>query len=499
MLRIVGVVSLACAVGLSGIHACGGDEFVATTQGGAGGDGGIGGDGGMVVTDGGGGAGGMPPQCFDNDMDGVTDCEGDCDDADPNSFPGNTEICGDGVDNDCDSEPDQVGACPMGLGTYVSALTGDDANNGTQLDPVATITEGVAHAVALGNGQPVFVAEGAYTDKVTLVEGVSLLGGHQCDTGSCTWARDSDTYVSDIQNQDDEGVFGDIFVTNATRIDGFTITGLPASNASTFAISLIGATAIISNNKITSGNRGCGGCDSRAIWIQGPANDPVTGVLIEGNEITSGDANDICSAVQHSFSGAPRIQLHGNRIKGGACARNLAVDMNNASFGTEIFDNEIFAGRSTGTGTDNHSFALRISGYGAIDGNRINHDPAETGTCEVMNGSLWCGGIELGGLTGSVTNNEIHGMIASARSAGIFMGEGETAIGPGDHQRQHDRSRRAGCRRCCPREHQRSAHLHHGPRHERPGWPHRQQHPVGRRGTEPLRLLRAQPDRQPHV
>ncbi len=35
------------------------------------------------------------------DADGVTDCEGDCDDADAGSYPGAAEVC-DGVDNDCD-------------------------------------------------------------------------------------------------------------------------------------------------------------------------------------------------------------------------------------------------------------------------------------------------------------------------------------------------------------------------------------------------------------
>jgi hypothetical protein len=41
----------------------------------------------------------------DVDMDGSTDCE-DCDDADPLNFPGNTEVC-DGQDNDCGVDIDE--------------------------------------------------------------------------------------------------------------------------------------------------------------------------------------------------------------------------------------------------------------------------------------------------------------------------------------------------------------------------------------------------------
>lgn len=50
------------------------------------------------------------PACADNDMDGVTDCDGDCDDSDPTVFPGAPELC-DGIDNDCDGQVDEDAGC----------------------------------------------------------------------------------------------------------------------------------------------------------------------------------------------------------------------------------------------------------------------------------------------------------------------------------------------------------------------------------------------------
>jgi cell division septation protein DedD len=63
--------------------------------------------------------------CKDEDEDGFSDCEGDCDDTNSAVYPGATEVC-DGLDNDCDGVVDEIDRDGDGW----SACNGDcdDAN-----------------------------------------------------------------------------------------------------------------------------------------------------------------------------------------------------------------------------------------------------------------------------------------------------------------------------------------------------------------------------------
>ena len=440
--------SVACgAVAIILFAACGGDEFStgsdASTSGGggegasggAGGADGGGGEGAAGAAGGMGGQGGSPPMCFDNDMDGVTDCEGDCDDTDPTSFPGNSEVCGDGADNDCDGTADQMALC-MGIGTYVSALTGDDMmGDGTQQNPVQSIAQGIANAMLIGPGQAVYVAEGNYNEPVDMVNGIDLLGGHQCDMAMCSWARDASMYISTIDNPMRGGVVADVTVRHPTRLDGFTINGLDVSGQGAFtrpgtaAVTLENGTPIVSNNIINAGDENncnsSGLCNSWGVRVVGPTNDPQNGVVIEHNRIDGGMSEDRqCAAVASDRQGAI-VKLYDNVINGGQCIWSRALTLSDPSFGTEIKRNTINNGGIHGGGT---SFAVFLNGYADFDSNLINTDPAEVKSCQNMNSNFWCGGIESSGSVATFTNNIIFG-VASPKSVGLFLSDNEAAVG----------------------------------------------------------------------
>ena len=51
--------------------------------------------------------------CIDDDGDGVALCDGDCDDTNPDAYPGATEVCNDGIDQDCNGK-DKTKGCKGG-------------------------------------------------------------------------------------------------------------------------------------------------------------------------------------------------------------------------------------------------------------------------------------------------------------------------------------------------------------------------------------------------
>jgi len=64
-------------------------------------------------------------ETIDNDDDGYTDAQGDCNDSDATVFPQAPEICGDGIDQNCDSIDD---ICDFDQDGYSTEIDCDDTN-----------------------------------------------------------------------------------------------------------------------------------------------------------------------------------------------------------------------------------------------------------------------------------------------------------------------------------------------------------------------------------
>ena len=66
---------------------------------------------------------------LDGDSDGYSSCDGDCDDGEAGAYPGNLEVCDDGLDNDCDGlADDEDDEC--GGGDDDDDTSGDDDDTG---------------------------------------------------------------------------------------------------------------------------------------------------------------------------------------------------------------------------------------------------------------------------------------------------------------------------------------------------------------------------------
>jgi len=76
----------------------------------------------------------------DADGDGYDTCSGDCDDGDAAVNPAASEICGFGVDDDCDGEVDEGCGCPV----YADAEAVGSTESGTWDDPYLSLVDAIA-------------------------------------------------------------------------------------------------------------------------------------------------------------------------------------------------------------------------------------------------------------------------------------------------------------------------------------------------------------------
>jgi hypothetical protein len=428
-----------CAItlsgGVTGLTGCG-DAFTASTDGGTGGTsttGGTAGSAGTGATGGTGAAGGTgsagggtsSSTCddVDHDGDGTSSCTGDCDDQNPFVHPGALEICGDGVDEDCDGK-DNLGEECAGYSVYVSQLKGSVGAKGTMDDPVATIAEGVSHAQLLGGQAAVLVAAGSYAEDVTVVGKISLVGGY--DPGD--WAkRDPKTQVTSIKSPTETGLKL-VGVDEQMIVDGFSIFGraVQSGAASSAAVTIDGGGPVLSNDVISGGTVADGGGSSVGVRIlenSGPAHKPRLWVDV----ITAGpDASGPTYGVVVDAKSA-EVSLVGDVITAGKGTNSVGL-LVSAAKSVVVFKTALQSDVATGdNSTPSASLGAWVkTGELLFDSNLVNADQLNSPP-RCFTPDVWCGGLRVSTGAATIVNNVIFGS-ASDRSAGIHLLEEDDSL-----------------------------------------------------------------------
>ncbi len=132
---------------------------------------------------------------------------------------------------------------------------------GTVQSPCATIGFGITRADTPPLKRRVRVSDGVYSESISLVAGVDVLGGHH----RTTWVRDPDLNITIIEGQSGAAqhkkAVSAIGIQEATTLDGFVVNGESAlSEGNSYAVYIrdSGAALEITNNRIFAGDGGRG-------------------------------------------------------------------------------------------------------------------------------------------------------------------------------------------------------------------------------------------------
>lgn len=389
-----------------------------STGGSTGGTASTGGAGGSSSSSGGGTGGGITCDDADRDGDGYSECAFDCDDDNPFVHPGALEICGDGADEDCDGTDNLLDECNA-YSTYVSPY-GLSGATGTRTDPVATIAEGIEHAMLLGVPAAVLVAAGTYSEDVTVTGAVSLVGGYD----PFDWAvRDPAAQPTILKSTTVSGLKLSA-VDGEMLVDGFTIYGRNVSSGSesSAAVTVDGGGPVISGCKINGGQITMGTGQTAVVRV---VEDSAAGVhtRLWSNTLLAGSAAAGASYGVEIDADLMDVTIADTDVSSAKGVDSVALKITKAAKVT-VWKSTFQSGTATGSGAGDDSDSLGVWAVKCdlvFDSNIVNSEQFMNPP-QCFTPGAWCGGVRLSTGAAIVTNNVILGS-GSDRSAAIHLQE----------------------------------------------------------------------------
>ncbi len=164
---------------------------------------------------------------------------------------------------------------------YVQAGVGDDANEGLGWGPgnaLATVGAALTKAGLSGEADVINVAAGTYTERISLVSDVTLLGGYPAGGGASRDPAANETVIDGASG----GSTVEIMSRDNCVLDGFTITGGSRATGCGGGISVANGSGLVISGNVIEGNAFTGSVDGGGAGV---CLDSAVGAVVRGNRL----------------------------------------------------------------------------------------------------------------------------------------------------------------------------------------------------------------------